>query len=133
MPVPSRRVLARYPCDLPVDVHSFISEVRVTSGRLRNLSLGGAMLHCANPLERGVTYFFRFSWKDALLELHGRVAWTAARDPRDPGAHRYGVQLNLTWDQEQFLREVVESLRLAAPPPAARPAERDYWKPRAPK
>lgn len=124
--MPSRRVLARYPCDLPVEVHSFLSGARVTSGRLRNLSLGGALLRCADPLGRGVTYFLRFSWKETALELPGRVAWTG---PREPGVHRYGIQLNLTRDQEVFLRGIVESLRQAAPPISPRQAARDYWEP----
>ena len=127
MPGPSRRVLARYPCDLPVEVHAFLSEVRVAQGRFSNLNIGGALLRCAPPLERGVTYFFRFSWKETLLALPGRVARAAPHDPKEPGTRRYGIQFNLTRDQEQFLRGLVESLRLAAAP---RGAQRDYWGPR---
>ena len=131
MPLPYRRGLPRYPCDLPVDVHAFISGGLVTRGRFRDMSVGGTMLHCADPLSRGVTYFFRFHWKETPLEFPGRVAWAAPRDPKNPEARRYGVQLNLTRDQEQFLRGMVESLRLSAPPPAARRVQRDYWERRA--
>jgi|GEM_PF-6807934 len=133
MSLPSRRGLARYPCDLPVEVHAFISAVRVTRGRFRNLSLEGALLHCEAPLERGVTYLFRFLWQETRLELTGRVAWAVPPDPRQPKARCYGVQLNLTRDQEQFLRGALESLRLAALPPKTSAAPRDYWEPREPK
>lgn len=124
MPWPPRRVLARYPCDLPVDVHSFMREVRVTGGRLSNLSIGGALIRCRDPLERGVAYFLRFSWKGTLLELSGRVAWVS---PRAAGERSYGIELQLTREQESFLRGVVESLRQEAPPPGARAPARDYW------
>lgn len=123
--MPSRRVLARYPCDLPVEVHAFLSGTRAAGGRLRNLSLGGALLQCADQLGRGVTYFFRFSWEGTPLALPGRVAWAG---PSKAGSRRYGIQFNLTRDQESFVRGIVEILRSAAPP-APRRTARDYWEP----
>ena len=125
MAAPARRALARYPCDIAVAVYAFIREVRAAQGRFINLSLGGALLRCTSPLGRGVTYFFRFSWGETLLELPGRVVWSGPRDPRRPEAHLYGIELNLTRDQEQFLRGLVESIKPAAPPP--RDLMRDYW------
>jgi hypothetical protein len=130
MAVPARRAQRRYPCDLPVDILSFAGELRVAQGRFSDLSIAGAMLVCADALDRGITYFFRLSWKEAPLKLPGRVVWAAPRDSQKPGVRRYGIQLNLTRDQEWRLRAMVESLRLAAPQPA-RKVLHDYWKPRA--
>jgi len=128
MAEPFRRLFARYPCDIPVDIRSLYNEARIAEGRIVNMSLGGARLDCSRPLERKVTYLFRVNWKKTNVDLSGQVVWTAPRNPLNPGFHQYGVQFNLTSNQESQLRALVERLRQLAEPPAGRDIMRDYWK-----
>jgi len=130
MATPPRRLLARYPCDVPVEVFSFISEALVAQGRFINISVGGARFDGASPLERGVTYFFRLLWKKKPVELPGRVVWAAPHQPRNPKLREYGIQFNLIREQENLLRTLVESLRRLVQAPEERNIMRDYWKPR---
>jgi hypothetical protein len=107
-------------------IYSFATGAKIADGRLINISLGGALVNCAGVLEHRVTYVLKFAIKNRKLELPGRVAWDAPRDPRNPSFHRYGIQFNLTAGQEQPLRELMLTFKR---PPAPQPREfmRDYW------
>ncbi|HAM34892.1 MAG TPA: hypothetical protein DEB40_04825 [Elusimicrobia bacterium] len=124
---PFRRLHARYPCDVPVTILSFLGNARLAEGRLVNLGVGGALLDCARPLEKKVPYLLRFPANISSLSLPGRVVWIAPRNPQNPQFHRYGVQFNLTSSQERILRALVERLRRALEQPEQPDFLRDYW------
>ncbi|MFA6004331.1 MAG: PilZ domain-containing protein [Elusimicrobiota bacterium] len=127
MASPFRRLYARYNCDVPVFILSFVTETKIAEGRFVNLSVGGALIDCAQPLEKHTAYLFELSWKDSRLALSGRIAWNAPRDPRNPKLLRYGVQFNLTSQQEDALRILVDKLRQETDRPQAGGFLRRYW------
>ena len=115
-----RRSNARFPCDRPgVIFMGASSGRRVGEGRLLDASLDGAYLRCAGELHRGVPYRLLVDGADGPLEIPFRVAREGARGgPAAPGARHYGVNFNLTSDQERRLRALLDVLRRPAPPKA---------------
>jgi hypothetical protein len=105
---PSRRVHARFSCDLPVEIYSGASAAKLADARLLDLSLGGGAISTPLSLQRGGVYEFRFNWGKERLTVMGRVMWAQAG--------KFGVSFDLTPAQEHLLRALVDKLRGQALP-----------------
>jgi hypothetical protein len=124
---PSRRIFARYPCDLPIEIHSPVTQARLAEARLLDLSMGGGAISCALALQRTIPYEFRFNWGRERLAVTGRVVWTGPLDKKTRMI-RYGVSFNVTPAQEALLKSLVDELRTKARPDDEDGKLRDYWK-----
>ncbi|MBI5247221.1 MAG: PilZ domain-containing protein [Elusimicrobia bacterium] len=123
----SRRVHARFPSDLKVEVYSGpVGGVRIGEGVLLDLSLSGCLLRARGLLKIGSTYRLHVQWKEGALDLPGRVARDAGRSGTDPTANHYGLAFNLTGGQEKSLMRLIDLVRRTE-----RPEEggfmRSYW------
>ncbi len=100
---PSRRVHARFACDLPAEIYSGSSSAKLADARLVDLSMGGGAVVTPHHLQRSAVYEFRFNWGKERLTVMGRVLWSAPPE-------RFGVSFNLTPQQENLLKAVIEKL-----------------------
>ena len=121
----SRRQFARFSCNVPVELFPAGSRTRLGEAMFLDLSVGGALLETAIPLERGVAYDFRISWNKAFHRLGGRVAWEIGSGPKAK-TRKYGISFNLTTDQEKQLRVMIDALRRDGEPKQGR-SLKDYW------
>jgi Tfp pilus assembly protein PilZ len=121
----SRRVHARYPCDVPVEVFSPVSAKKLADGRLLDLSMGGGSLETVLRLQKGVLYELRLDWLGQPMKLPARVAWVAPVAAKAT-ARRFGMSFNLTTAQESVLKLIVDRLRTEQFP-QDRGIARDYW------
>lgn len=125
---PSRRAHARYPCDIPAELHTGpTGGVRLADARLMDLSLTGCLFATTEGLRPGATYRLTLVEGGVNLDLPGRVARNAGRSEK---SRFYGFVFNLTAGQEKVLRTLLDRLRRAP----ERPGEdrlsrsmRDYW------
>jgi hypothetical protein len=123
----SRRVHARFPSDLTVEVFSGpVGGVRIGEGVLLDLSIGGCLLRARGRLMTGSTYRISVKWKEGKLDLPGRVARDAGRSGKDPAARHYGIAFNLTGGQEKELRGLIDQVR-RAPDADDKGFMRSYW------
>ncbi len=123
----SRRVHARFPSDLTVEVFSGpVGGVRIGEGVLLDLSIGGCLLRTKGLLKTGSTYRISLKWKEGVLDLPGRVAREAGRSGKDPSAFQYGIAFNLTGGQEKSLRGLIEHVR-RTPDADDKGFMRSYW------
>jgi hypothetical protein len=123
----SRRIHARWPSDLTVEVFSGpVGGVRIGEGVLIDLSLGGCLLRVRGLLKTGATYRVSVKWKEGVLDLPGRVARDAGRSGKDPAARHYGIAFNLTGGQEKTLRSLIDLVRRTESPDD-KGFMRSYW------
>jgi hypothetical protein len=123
----SRRLHARWPSDLSVEVFSGpVGGVRIGEGALLDLSLSGCLLRVRGTLSTGSTYRISVKWKEGVLDLPGRVAREAGRSGNDPASRHYGVAFNLTGGQEKELRRLIDLVSRADKPGEDR-FLRNYW------
>ena len=121
-----RRSHERFPCDIPVAIHSAVTEAKIAEARFLDLSMGGTLVRVETLLQKRVPYQFRFSWENHRLRVMGRVAWEAERDPKNPAWHHYGISLTLSTRQEEFFKRLIDRLRLENRE-ERRDFMRDYW------
>lgn len=118
------RQYARYPCDLEARILSKDLR-RPLEARVRNLSMGGAMvsLKTALPVSR-----CRLEILDGTdrAAVDARVVRDAGPDPKDPRARCYGLQFEFTPRTEPKLRALVDRMRGGKGAPGAE-LKRDYW------
>lgn len=126
MAKPFRRIHARFPCDLPVEIHSPVAGQKLMTARLTNIGMGGAQVETEISLQRGVPYEFRLVWFKPAIKVLARVAWEAPADPKRPKSRRYGVSFSLTTQQEQAFKPLIDQLRSDHWPKDEKTA-RDYW------
>jgi hypothetical protein len=114
-----RRSHGRVPLDRPAVVFMGASAGRrVGEARVVDASLDGAYLSFPGALQRGVPYRLLIDGVDGPLELPFRVAREGPRGGlKAPDLRHYGVNFNLTTDQERELRRLLDALR--RPPPKA--------------
>jgi hypothetical protein len=112
----SRRVHARFPSDLKVEVFSGpVGGVRVGEGSLLDVSLSGCLLRVKGLMKVGSTYRLHVKWQEGGLDLPGRVARDAGRSGTDLSIRHYGIAFNLTGGQEKSLMRLIDLVRRSAP------------------
>jgi hypothetical protein len=126
MAKPSRRVHARYPCDMPAALYSPMSSKKLADVRVLDLSMGGASVEVPLQLQKGVPYELRMEWERTEFHLTARVAWTMPPNPKKPKENRFGLSFNLSTQQEALLKILVDRLRQDHWP-ERKDASRDYW------
>lgn len=113
----SKRVHARFPSDLKVEVFSGpVGGVRIGEGLIVDLSLAGCLLRVRGLLKVGSTYRVNVKWKEGTLDLPGRMVRDAGRSSKDPGSSQYGIAFNLTGGQEKALRFLIDHVRRSNKP-----------------
>ncbi|MDE1976941.1 MAG: PilZ domain-containing protein [Elusimicrobia bacterium] len=101
------------------------------TGRMTDISMGGAALACFVDLHRGSTYDFEIGDPDARrrdrLRLSGVVVWQSGPPTRSPKPERsYGVTFVLSGRQEGLLKRFIDMVRMEQSPKDEDPP-RDYW------
>ncbi len=123
----SKRVHARWPSDLKVEVFSGpVGGVRIGDGVVLDLSLSGCLLRVRGTLKLGSTYRISLAWKEGVLDLPGRMARDAGRSGSDPAARHYGIAFNLTGGQEKALMRLIDLVRRNEKP-EEKGFLRSYW------
>jgi len=107
---PPRRLFARFPCDLPVEIFSPVSQTKLADARLFDVGMGGGNVSSDFNLQRATAYEFRMRFGKEQLAVLGRVVWSAPTDRREPGSNRYGVTFSLTASQEAVMAGLVAHL-----------------------
>ena len=123
----SRRVYARYACDITVAVWAAGAKRRLGRGRLVNIGMGGGLLEFGAELESGVSYVFEILQGAVRMPLIGRVARAHAQP--SPGAQRrYGISFILTPAQEKRMKAAIEKRRaLESKSPADDSKMKWFW------
>ncbi|MBI5625253.1 MAG: PilZ domain-containing protein [Elusimicrobia bacterium] len=120
----ARRLHARFACDLQAAVWAEDSRAPLASGRIIDISLGGALLSCPAQLQKGRTYRFQLSWNNARVSLAGEVIRVAG----DGQGNRYGISFSAASRTQDVLKSIIESLRARpAKPPIPEDKLRWYW------
>lgn len=108
----SRRVYARYSCDITVEVWSHSPRQRLGRGRLLNIGMGGGLIELGVELKREVPYVFELIQGTLKMALSGRIARVhPQKSPSSP--HRYGISFDLTPSQEKRMKAAIEKRRVA--------------------
>lgn len=123
---PARRQHQRFPCDLAVEVLAG-NGAKIADGRLKDLGMGGGMLDCPKPLQRGVSYEVAVPRGKILKQrFPARVAWEGKPDLKTK-RYLYGLAFVLTVKQEGQLKLLVDEIRQGLWSGDA--PTRDYWAP----
>ena len=92
---------------MPAALYTPSSDSFVGTARLTDIGLGGAMIETSVPVLRRVPYELRWEWRGQAMKATGRVAWEKAGG----NAHRYGLSLATTSEQERLIRRMIDDLR----------------------
>lgn len=108
----TRRIHARYPCDLAVEVWSIDDKRRRGRGRLLNIGMGGGLLETSLPLEKNTPFAIVIIQGQARFAMNSRLA-RAQPEARSGALNHYGISFILTKEQENKLKTAVEKRRVA--------------------
>lgn len=120
----AKRVYARYACDLPAAVWSEDARVRVGTGRVADISMGGALLDCPMLLQKGKVYRFQITSNNSVLVVAGRLVRVAG-EGRSRG-NQYGIAFTLGAKTQNLLKTIITPLREKPPKPVI-PEEKAKW------
>jgi hypothetical protein len=116
----------RFQCDILVDVYSPAHRTKYAEGRIVDIGVGGVGVDLLYVLAKNAPYEFRFKFEERDLRLTGRVAWEGPRDPKKKKAHRYGIAMNMSVDQEAQVRIIIDRIRHKQMP-SEEGRLRNYW------
>jgi hypothetical protein len=123
------RFHARFPCDLPVDIHT-TNATRwakpLATGRISNISMGGIGVWTEHLMSKGVPYEFRFQYAGLAVRLTGRVVWEMPKNPKTPRSLGFGISLTMSVKQENTLKVVIDRIR-AEQSPDGDDRMKNYW------
>lgn len=120
----SRRIHARYPCDLPVEVWPAGAKRAQGRGRLLNIGMGGGLLETSLHLDKKTSFAIVITQGKSRFAMNCRLA-RAQPEARSGALLHYGLSFTLTMEQEHKLKVAVEKRRAAA---AKSPADDDKMK-----
>lgn len=126
-PPPSRRIFARYPCDLAVVVYAENGRPRIDEGRFFNIGMGGAALQTYAVLEKDASYKFNIKEGFSELELSGKIVRVEAAANTKLKHSRYGINFKLNGRQEEILKVRIDKIRQAQPENPMERKMKGYW------
>ena len=121
MPPPSRRVHARFACELPVTVWTADAKTELAQGICLNIGMGGALFSCAAALQKGSPYLLRFGQSRKTFDLPGRVT----HEQKKPGTFGFSFELNAK--QTDKMRLVLDKVRAGRPDDKIGEKLQTYW------
>ena len=121
MPVPSRRVHARFACELAIAVWTAGGTAKLAEGKCRNIGMGGALISCAASLQKGAPYLLRFGEARKTFDIPGRVT----HEQKKPGTFGFSFELNAK--QTDKMRVVLDKIRASRPDDKIGEKLQAYW------
>ncbi len=107
---PSRRVHARFSCNIQIRIFSPLQGKDPFKAEMLNLGIGGALL-CVRGNLRGPYFHMELPYEKKTFKIKTRIAHTVGRDPHDRELYYYGMQFDSDLSNEHLIRRLIDSIR----------------------